>query len=184
MSVKFISEASLIEECLRKNEHAEKELYNKYAGKMYAICHRYSTNYQSAEDMLQNSFIRIFDNLKTFKGNGSFEGWMKRIVINTALESFRKKKIETVSLDNDEYDFDLPSEENQLSAFSVKEIIAMIKMVPAGYREVLNLFAIDGYSHKEIAEMMHITETNSRLRLNRARTMIKKIMILKKYSQL
>jgi len=177
MSVKFISEQSLIAECLKNNEHAQRELYEKYAGRMFAVCHRYSGNYQAAEDMLQDGFIKIFDNLKNFKSQGSFEGWMKRIVINTALETFRKRKIETVSIDIEDVNFDLPDEETLQSAYSVKEIMEMMKSIPEGYREVLNLFVIDGYAHKEIAQMLNISEANSKLRLNRARTMLKKIML-------
>ncbi|MFH0865517.1 MAG: sigma-70 family RNA polymerase sigma factor [Bacteroidota bacterium] len=173
MNVKFISETSLIEECIKKNDDAQKELYGKYARKLYAICNRYSNNYQVAEDILQDSFIRIFDNLKSFRLQGSFEGWMKRITINTALESLKKKKIISVSIDGDTSCPEIACEENIFSNLSSKDIIAVIQQIPEGYREVLNLFTIDGYTHKEIAKMLGISEANSKLRLNRARNMLK-----------
>jgi RNA polymerase sigma factor (sigma-70 family) len=177
MSIKFISETSLIEECIKGNDDAQKELYSLYAKKLYAICNRYSSNYQVAEDILQDSFIRIFDNLKSFRSQGSFEGWMKRITINTSLESLRKKEIKTVAFDREESFHEVAIDENIFSNLSSKEIIAVIQQVPEGYREVLNLFIIDGYSHKEIAKMLGITEANSKLRLNRARNLLKEKLI-------
>jgi RNA polymerase sigma factor (sigma-70 family) len=176
MSVKFISETSLIEECIKGNEDAQKELYGKYAAKLYAICGRYSNNYQVAEDILQDSFIHIFDNLISFRSQGSFEGWMKHITINTALQSLKKKKLLSVSL-NDTSGPEIACNENIFSSLSSKDIIAMIQQIPEGYREVLNLFSIDGYSHKEIAKMLDITEANSKIRLNRARNMLKEKLI-------
>lgn len=173
MNLKFISETSLIEECIKGNEDAQKELYGKYARKLYAICNRYSDNYQVAEDILQDSFIRIFDKLKSFRSQGSFEGWMKRITINTALESLKKKKIVSVSIDSKVSCPEIACDENIFSNLSSKDIIAMIQKIPEGYREVLNLFTIDGYTHLEIAKMLGISEANSKLRLNRARNMLK-----------
>ena len=178
MNIKFISEISLIEECIKGNEDAQKELYSKYAQKLYAICNRYSDNYQAAEDILQDSFICIFDNLKSFRSQGSFEGWMKRITINTALQSLKKKKIISVSIDNEEHCQDITCDEDIFSKLSSKDIIAIIQLIPAGYRDVLNLFIIDGYSHKEIAKMLDITEANSKLRLNRARNILKEKLTL------
>jgi RNA polymerase sigma factor (sigma-70 family) len=173
MSVKFISETSLIEECIKGNTDAQKELYGKYARKLYAICNRYSDNYQTAEDILQNSFIRIFDHLKSFRSQGSFEGWMKRITINTALASLKKKKPILISIDGDSSIPEIACDEDVFSNLSSKDIIAMIQQIPAGYKEVFNLFIVDGYSHNEISKMLGISEANSKLRLNRARNMMK-----------
>lgn len=173
MNVKFISETSLIDECIKDSEDAQKELYQKYARRLYAVCNRYSANYQEAEDILQDSFIRIFDNLKSYRSQGSFEGWMKRITVNTALELLRKKKISVVELDDDANYPEIACDENILDALSSKEVIAAIQQLPEGYREVLNLFIVDGFSHKEISKMLGISEPNSKLRLNRARNMLK-----------
>ena len=175
MSLKYISESSLIKECLRKNTQAHEELYNKYSRKMFAICYRYTANYHTAEDILQESFIKIFDNLKSYKGEGSFEGWMKKIVINSALANFRKKKNNNISIDDDNT-FEIAIEENPFNILSAQEIIGMIQSLPNGYREVLNLYIIDGYAHKEISEMLNISEANSKLRLNRARNILKNIL--------
>lgn len=177
MNLKFISETSLIEECLSNNEAAQRELYSKYAGRLYILCNRYTDNYQVAEDILQDSFIKIFDSLKEYKGEGSFEGWMKRIVIYTAISAHRSnKKMQTISIDDDETEIDFPTEENQLSRFSVKELTGMIRRIPCDLRDVLNLH-IDGYRHAEIAEILNISEENSRLKLNRARNLLKKIIL-------
>lgn len=173
MNVKFISEASLIEECIKGNADAQKEFYGKYARRLYAVCNRYSGNHQEAEDILQDSFIRIFDNLRSYRFQGSLEGWMKRITINTALESLKKKKMSLVSIDSESFIPDIVCDEDALTRLSSKDIIAMIQQIPGGYKEVLNLFIVDGYSHKEIAKMLGISEANSKLRLNRARNMLK-----------
>jgi RNA polymerase sigma-70 factor (ECF subfamily) len=144
-----------------------------FAGKLFAICLKYSRNYEDAEDTLQDSFITIFDKIKQFNNQGSFEGWLKRIAIHTALQKYRKKEplyilqeeVET----SDSDDFNL-----EYSKYEVTFLLELIQKLPDRYRLVFNLYVLDGYSHKEIAEMLKISEGTSKSNLSRARQILKK----------
>lgn len=143
-------------------------LYEKYANKMFAVCLRYTNTREEAEDVLQEAFIKIFDKISKFRREGSFEGWMRRIMVNTALRSWDKRahKFEPATLD----DIMEPVQgERVLDGMGVKDIMAMINKLPEGYRVVFNLFAIEGYSHKEIGELLNINESTSRSQFARAR---------------
>ena len=172
------SDEELIKGCIREDRTAQGMLYEKYANKMFAICMRYCTTREEAEDVLQEAFIKIFDKISMFRQEGSFEGSMRRIMVNTALRSWdkRSKKFEPGDIDDvNEPVFDA----TVLDKMGVKEIMQVISQLPDGYKQVFNLFAVEGYSHKEIGELLNINESTSRSQYARARkhliTMLEKI---------
>ena len=169
----------LIEGCLLGNPVMQKKLYDKYAPKMYGICLRYAANTEDAKDILQDGFVKVFINLSKFKAAGSFEGWMRRIFVNTAIEHYRRKnQLYAISENQEE---NIPNQDiSALDELAAEDIIKLISELPNGYRTVFNLFAVEGYSHKEIAALFSISEENSRIKLNRARQKLKKILMQKR----
>ena len=151
----------------------QSHFYKMHASVMYGICLRYSTNTHDAQDLLQEGFVKVFQNLKHFKGKGSLEGWMKRIFVNLALDKYRSS-ISLLSLEDvaDNLTRD-KGEENALDAISEKEIMEMIQQLPDQYRVVFNLYVIEGYSHQEIGELLGIGESTSRSNLSRAKIILK-----------
>lgn len=141
-----------------------------FSGKMYAVCLRYTSNADEAKDILQDGFVKVFTNLNTFNFKGSFEGWVRRIMINTAIACYRtKKNIYTLEIVDDiETGYD-----NVLDSLSAEELLKIIRKLPSQYKMVFNLYAIEGYSHKEISEMLGITESTSKSDLSRARAILK-----------
>ncbi len=140
---------------------------------MYGVCLRYSGNVDDANDLLQEGFIKVFKNLLKFRGEGSFEGWMRRIFVNTSIEHFRKKiKLYNVTeiQENTIEDTDL----NILDTLAAKDIITLVNELSPGYKTVFNMYVIEGYSHKEIADMLGITEGTSKSQLARAKGVLKK----------
>lgn len=169
-----MNEQQIIAGCVEQKREAKKHLYEKYARKMYGICLRYCSNTEAAEDLLQEGFIKIFTCIDSFKGNGSFEGWMKRIFINLALENIRKDKKFILTTDDimnyaDTID---SSTEEEMYRIPESELISMIQELPKGYATVFNLYAIEDLSHKEIAEILNITESTSRSQYGRARLIL------------
>lgn len=167
-----MTEAELIHNCKNQHPASQKALYQKYAGKMLSVCMRYINDKTEAEDVLQEGFIKIFANISYFRGEGSFEGWLRRIFVNTALSALRVKQLKFAdNIDNHvNYSKVDPSVFDKIGS---EEIFEMIRSLPNGYRVVFNLFAIEGYSHKEIAEMLHITESTSRTQFLKARNALK-----------
>ena len=155
--------------CLDNDSKAQGELYKQFAPKMFGICLRYAKNQMEAEDVLQEGFIKVFRYLKNYRNEGSLEGWIRRTMVNTAI-NFYKKKIKyqkDVSLDQTE-----PintEEESAIDKLSAKELLDLIRALPDGYRMVFNLNVIEGYTHKEIGEMLKISENTSKSQLSRAR---------------
>lgn len=153
----------------------QEELYMRFSPKMYALCLRYSGSAEDAQDVLQEGFIKVFGNLDKYRGDGSFEGWIRRIFVNTAIEYFRRKlKVSTVS-EIDENAME-DKEWNGFEALAEKDIINMLQEISPGYRQVFNMYVIEGYSHKEIADMLGITEGTSKSQLARAKTSLKRII--------
>ncbi|NUM31301.1 MAG: sigma-70 family RNA polymerase sigma factor [Bacteroidetes bacterium] len=165
----------LIEGCLAKNQKSQKALFDTFAPTMYAICLRYSGNADQAKDLLQDGFIKVFTKLSEFKFEGSFEGWMKKIFINLALEYLRKESRQPDMINVEEKN-DIHSSTFNLQNIDSKKIIELIQKLPAGYRTAINLFIIEGYSHKEIAQMLGITESTSKSQLFKARQMLQKML--------
>ena len=158
-----------IERCLANNPKAQGELYRRLAPKMFGICLRYTRNRMEAEDILQEGFIKVFRYLKDYRSDGSLEGWIRKTMVNTAINFYKKKTkyMKDISLDQTE-----PinhEEENAIDKMSAKELLEYIQELPDGYRMVFNLNTIEGYTHKEIGEMLNISENTSKSQLSRAR---------------
>ncbi len=160
----------LIIECKKQNAKAQEALYRQYSGVLFGICLKYSPNRAEAEDNLQDAFLTIFRRIDQFQGKGSFEGWMKRITVNTALQKYRKKKVFDIS---NEGQIEDAVEEVEESNVPLDFLLKIIQELPDRYRLVFNLYVLDGYAHKEIAEMMGITDGTSKSNLARARMILK-----------
>ena len=169
-----MNETQLIEGCKQHNPKAQKALYDTYARKMMSVCLRYGSNRETAEDLLQEGFIKVFSALGSFDGSGSFEGWMRRIFVNTALEYLRKNDIlkESVEIDNTEVLQEV--DYSAIERISADELMELIAELPPGFRTVFNMFVIEGYSHKEIGDALGITESTSRSQLTRAKRLLQK----------
>ncbi|MBX7139594.1 MAG: sigma-70 family RNA polymerase sigma factor [Chitinophagales bacterium] len=154
----------------------QEELYRIFSPKMFAICMRYCSNYQEAEDLLQEGFIKVFGNISRFRNEGSFEGWMKRIFVNTAIEGFRKNHFLNNMMEVEEMKNDIVQEDDfhQLSA---ADLLRMVQALSPGYRTVFNLYAIEGYNHQEIADMLGISVGTSKSQLARARYILQKMVL-------
>jgi RNA polymerase sigma factor (sigma-70 family) len=168
--------AEIIQACKKGKRKAQGQLYEAFSGKMYAVCLYYSRNKDDAEDLLHNGFIKVFQKIDQFKGDGPFEAWIRRVFMNTALELFRKKNI-LYSI-NDEIEYhDFKEEADVISQLSTTEIIHLIQELTPAYQMVFNLYAIEGYTHKEIGNMMGIAEGTSKSNLARARAILQKKVI-------
>ncbi len=165
----FESESDIIEGCILGNPRMQRILYEKFSPKMYALCIRYAGNTDDAQDILQDGFVKVFGNIARFKGTGSFEGWIRRIIVNTAIEHFRKKN--TLQVIDEHTENQLADDHtNIFNLLEAKELLEVIKSMPAGYRTVFNLYAVEGYTHKEIAAMMNLTEGTSKSQYARAKS--------------
>jgi RNA polymerase sigma factor (sigma-70 family) len=171
-----MSEEQLIKECLSGNVIAQKELYERFSRKMMGVCMRYSDSYEEAQDVLQDGFVKVFEKLGTFRGNGSFEGWVRKIFVNTALDAYRRNKQNRESQDIEDVGYSLASPDDTASDLNVQELLKLLQKIPAGYRMVFNLYAIEGYSHKEIAEQMNISESTSKSQFSRARAYLLNVL--------
>ncbi|MGG9971424.1 RNA polymerase sigma factor [Ferruginibacter sp. SUN002] len=150
-------------------------LYTRFAPKMYAVCMRYSGNNEDAQDLLQEGFVKVFSNLEKYRGDGSFEGWMRRIFVNTAIEYFRRKVRLAPVTESQENTIE-DKEWNVLENFAEKDIVKIIQQISPGYRQVFNMYVIEGYSHKEISEILGISEGTSKSQLARAKSILKKVI--------
>ena len=160
----------LIHQCKNQDIRAQEKLYRLYSGKLFGLCLKYSNNYQQAEDNLQDGFITIFNKINQYKDKGSFEGWMKRIVINTTLQKHRKEKYFEIINENLSEDPEIEIDDEKITTDFLLE---SIQELPERYRQVFNLYALDGFSHKEIAEMLNISVGSSKSNLARARHILK-----------
>ena len=168
-------EDELIKGCLQRDRNAQKLLYDTYSSKMYGLCYRYVKDVMEAEDILVTAFMKVFDKIAQFKSEGSFEGWIRRIVVNEALTYLRRHR--SMYLETELEQADREPDYNSLSDhLEAEDLLKMIQELPTGYRIVFNLYAIDGYSHKEIAEQLGISENTSKSQLSRARTYLQKIL--------
>jgi len=167
------TEAELIAKCLTNSRLAQYTLYNRYAKKMLAVCSRYSKSLVDAEDTLSEGFARVFEKLDTYKGTGSFEGWMRKIMVNVAIEKFRKKGLKYTELKNNDYS-PYRSSDDISSNINAKELLSLIQKLPPSYQMVFNLYAFEGMKHKEIATLLGISEGTSKSNLSDARTWLKK----------
>ncbi|MFA6702747.1 MAG: RNA polymerase sigma factor [Dysgonamonadaceae bacterium] len=171
--------SQLIAACKKQNRNAQKELYEQFAPKMMGVCLRYSNNRENAEDLLHDGFIQAFTHISSFQGKGSFEGWLRRIFVNLALQNFRdEKKSKLINSDVNDLNIEIVDhvEENveDIIGISNSEILKMIAELPQGYRTVFNLYVFEDMSHREIGQMLGITEVASRSQYSRAKSLLKK----------
>jgi RNA polymerase sigma factor (sigma-70 family) len=157
--------------CQERDPRAQKELYELFKTKMFGICLRYAGDYNDAQDILHDGFLKVYEKVNQFKFKGSFEGWIRKIIVNTALERFRTK-YQMVEINDNFKEVDRKASNNILSDISVKELLKFIQELSPRYRMVFNLYAIEGYSHKEISEMLNISEGTSKSNLSRARAIL------------
>lgn len=166
---------NIISGCLKGNRRDQELLYRRHAAKLYAVCLQYSGNDEEARDILQEGFIKIFENLANYKHEGSFEGWMRRIMVNTALEKYRAKhNLYRVDDIDDIPEPDADPDNEDYSGLQADDLLEIIRELPPKYRMVFNLFAIEGYSHKEISTMVNISEGTSKSNLSRARVILQR----------
>jgi len=164
-----MSDEQLLEALSREDATAQRQLYDRYAGKMFGVCMRYAKSTEEAEDFLQDGFIRVFRKLSSYKGEGSLEGWIRKVMVNTCLEHLRSQKIswENIGpLEEPVEDYQIPDH------LEVKDLLQLIRLLPPGYGTIFNLFAIEGYGHKEIGEMLGISENTSKSQYSRARAQL------------
>jgi RNA polymerase sigma-70 factor (ECF subfamily) len=166
---------NIINGCLKGNRRDQELLYRRHAPKLYAVCLQYSGNDEEARDILQEGFIKIFENLIHYKYEGSFEGWMRRIMVNTALEKYRSRHNLYRVDDIDQIpEPDAEPDNEDYSGLEAVDLMEIIRELPPKYRMVFNLFAIEGYSHREISQMINISEGTSKSNLSRARIILQR----------
>ncbi len=171
----ILSEKSHIENCINGNRKSQKELYDFFSPKMYAICLRYAKNQMDAEDILQDAFVKLFNNLCKYRGEGSFEGWVRRIFVNTAIEHLRRNNVKFTDSDGLENSI-TDNHESALDGLYEKDLLKTSMKLSEGYRTVFQLYAVEGYSHKEIAKKLGITESTSKSQFSRAKAILRDVL--------
>lgn len=171
----FDSDSDIIQGCIAGDPRMQETLYRKYSARMYAVCLRYAGSADDARDILQEGFVKVYRNLGKFRAEGSFEGWMRRIFVNTAIEQHRGRTLQTGSLTDREEQVD-DGGWNALDGLALEDLMRMIRSLPDGYRTVFNLYAVEGHSHKEIGEMLGISEGTSKSQLARARKALQEMI--------
>ena len=173
----FMSDEQLVKDCIQKKPSAQKQLFDRFSRKMLGICVRYASDTQEAQDIMQDGFVKVFNAIGGFQHEGSLEGWVKRIMINTALDAYRKdkKRRNAVELDDDKA-MEISDQDGIVEGINAEFLLKMIKTLPEGYRIVFNMFAIEGYSHKEIADQLGISVNTSKSQYSRARAYLQKIL--------
>ena len=165
-----MTEAEVLDGCIRKNAVAQDALYQRFSPRMFGVCYRFARNRQDAEDMLQEGFIKVYTQIGQFRNEGSLEGWIRRIIVHTCINILKRNRKFAETLDIADVTEQIRvKEEAAGSYFEVRQIVETIRTLPLGYRTVLNLYAIEGYSHKEIGAMLDIGESTSRSQYTRAK---------------
>jgi RNA polymerase sigma-70 factor (ECF subfamily) len=174
-----MTEDLIIAGCLNNSPVAQRELYNRYSPKMMSVCYRFAHSREDAEDMLQEGFIKVFVQMHTFQNKGAFEGWIRRIIVHTCINVLKRNKKFNESVDLD-HAAEAYVRESIPAILHAKQVVECIRLLPIGYRTVLNLYALEGYSHKEIGEILEIEESTSRSQYTRAKNMLEQILIKKR----
>jgi len=170
-----LTEDELIKGCIRDEAACQKEVFDRYASRMLGVCHRYARSSADAEDILQDSFIKVFGKIKQFKSEGSFEGWIRKIVVNTAIKKYSLTRYNKELVGYEVNDNLQPAAEPvAYGHLTEKDLMGLINNLPDGYRLIFNLYVIEGYQHDEIAEVLGIQPGTSRSQLVKARTMLQK----------
>lgn len=171
----------LIRKCQDNIGEAQSEIYQRYSPKLFSVCLRYADNYADAQDVFQDGFIIIFNKIKQYRFEGSFEGWMRRIMVNASIEKYRNRNhlyVVNEEITPDEFSFsdDYEEQHTDNESYGYDELIAFIRELPERYRQVFNLYVIENYSHQEISEMLHISIGTSKSNLSRAREKLKELI--------
>lgn len=170
-----ITEVDLIKGCIEGNRRMQEELYQRFSPRMYAVCLRYAGKAEEAEDILQEGFIKIFKKLDSFRSEGSFEGWIRRIFVNTAIEHFRRKRYLMPVTEKEENTIE-GKYISVLDELAEKDILALVQELSPGYRTVFNMYVVEGYTHKEIADLLGISEGTSKSQLSRAKVILQEMV--------
>ncbi|WP_462254936.1 RNA polymerase sigma factor [Ferruginibacter sp.] len=178
-----MTEELMLAGCLKNNAAAQEALYNRFSPRMLGVCYRFAKNREDAEDMLQEGFIKVFTQMHQYRNEGALEGWIRRIIVHTCINNLKKHKKFSDSLDIIHAHSVYINEEMIPSIMQAKQVVECIRMLPLGYRTVLNLYAIEGFPHKDIAGMLDIEESTSRSQYTRAKAMLEEILIRKKIIQ-
>jgi len=172
MKSEELSDEDLIGGCRKNNRKSQEMLYRRYAKAMFSLCLIYESDRDKAKDILQEAFIKIFRNIDSFDMRGSLPGWMKKIITNTAIDHFRKNHLEAQFIPIENIVQPFSNEESVASILNTKDIISQVNRLPDGARMIFQLYAIEGYSHKEIANLLHISEGTSKSQINRAKQLL------------
>lgn len=170
-----MSEAEIIQGCLDNHASAQEKLYGLYARRMMAVCIRYTRSRFEAEDVFHDAFVKVFANMHSWKG-GSFEGWMRRIFVNTAINHYHQNRKFFDHVDSSYVETTLSSSDNVIADLSNQDLLNMVNRMPDGYKVIFNLHVVEGYNHNEIAEMLHIAEGSSKSQLSKAKAYMKKLL--------
>jgi RNA polymerase sigma-70 factor (ECF subfamily) len=172
----------IVKRCVKGDRKAQRELYEKYYSKMMGVCYRYTNNTEDARDILQDGFVKVYSNIKKYSFNGSLEGWIRRIIVNTAIDHFRKHKDVFFVDDEEGYILEnskVESDDSIYSQFAVEVIMEAIQQLSPAYKTVFNLNVIEGYQHKEIAQKLNISEGTSKSNLAKAKMKLREILLEK-----
>ena len=175
-----MTEELMLAGCLKNNAASQEALYNRFSPRMLGVCYRFAKNREDAEDMLQEGFIKVFTQMHQYRNEGALEGWIRRIVVHTCINILKKNKKFSESVDIIHANSIHVKEDMIPSIMQAKQVVECIRMLPLGYRTVLNLYAIEGFAHKEIANLLDIEESTSRSQYTRAKAMLEEILIRKK----
>ncbi len=178
-----MTEEQMLAGSIKNNAAAQEALYNRFSPRMLGVCYRFAKNREDAEDMLQDGFIKVFTQLHQYRNEGALEGWIRRIIVHTCINILKKNKKFADSVDIIHANSVHIKEDMIPSIMQAKQVVECIRLLPLGYRTVLNLYAIEGYSHKEIAKMLEIEESTSRSQYTRAKAMLEDVLIKKKIIQ-
>lgn len=178
-----MTEEQMLAGSIKNNASAQEAFYNKFSPKMLGVCYRFAKNREDAEDMLQEGFIKIFSQLHQYRNEGALEGWIRRIIVHTCINILKKNKKFAETVDIIHANRIYVREDMIPSIMQAKQVVECIRILPMGYKTVLNLYAIEGYSHKEIAGMLEIEESTSRSQYTRAKAMLEDILIKKRIIQ-
>ncbi|MEO6288366.1 MAG: sigma-70 family RNA polymerase sigma factor [Ginsengibacter sp.] len=175
-----MTEEQILQGCLENNASTQEVLYNRFSPRMLGVCYRFARNREDAEDMMQEGFIKVFSQIHQFRGQGALEGWIRRIIVHTCINILKKNKKFSDTIDLFHASTLHLNENNIPSLLQAKQVVECIRLLPLGYRTVLNLYAIEGYSHREIASILDIEVSTSRSQYTRAKSMLEDILLKNK----
>ena len=168
-----MDDATLVKECVKENAKAQHMLFERFSRKMLGVCLRYSKSLEEAEDVLQDGFVKVFSNLKDFTNEGSLEGWIRRIMVNTALDAIRKNTKFLKDISIDVVDFQIGNNDYTIEKMNAEDLLSLINSMPEGYKVVFNMYAIEGYKHNDIATTLGISESTSKSQYLRAKAYLR-----------